>query len=427
MARALAEWLDWQQRQHPHAIDLGLDRVRGVALRMGLLPLRVPAAIVGGTNGKGSTATTLAALLTAAGRRTGLFTSPHLIHYNERIRIDGEPVEDAGLCAAFERIEAATAGTSLTFFEYNALAALEVFARRNVDAVVLEVGLGGRLDATNIVDADVAVLCSVGMDHMEWLGATVEQIGREKAGIFRAGQRVVLGTAVLPDPVYAVAEMLGCELQVAGREFRWRRQSNGQWWFEQAGAVPPTVGPLPAPQLAGDIQYCNAATALAAWSALHAARPVGIPPPTLAAASAGINHVRLPGRMQVVQRDAEWILDVAHNAPAAEVLAAELRRRGGPRRTVAIFGMLGDKAVQDVTQILDGVVDEWWLCPTGEGRGLDPAELSRRMGKTRGSRREFLSVDEACSVALRETGPGERVLVCGSFHIVGPALHCLGL
>jgi dihydrofolate synthase/folylpolyglutamate synthase len=427
MARTLAEWLDWQQRQHPRAIDLGLERVRSVALRMGLLPPRMPVAIVGGTNGKGSTASTLAALLTAAGRRTGLFTSPHLVDYNERVQIDGRPVADAILCEAFEHIEACTADISLTFFEYNALAALDIFARGAAEAVVLEVGLGGRLDATNIVAADTAVLCSVGMDHMDWLGDSLEQIGGEKAGIFRSGQRVVLGTSALPATVFAGADALGCKLSLAERDFSWSVQPDGCWWFEQTGEIQLRLGHLPAPQLAGEIQYRNAATALAAWCALHAARPDDIPAPSHSAASAGLLRVRLPGRMQVLQRDAEWILDVAHNVPAAEVFAVELGRRAAARRTMAVFGMLGDKDVAGVTRALDALVDEWWLCPTGEGRGLDVAQLSLRMGATRGTRCGFTSVDEACALALRNTVAGERVLVCGSFHVVGPALRSLGL
>jgi len=427
MARTLAEWLEFQQQKHPRSIDLGLERVRSVALRMGLLPVPVPTVIVGGTNGKGSTATTLASLLTAAGLRTGLFTSPHLVHYNERVQMDGRPVEDAALCAAFERIEANTAGTSLTFFEYNALAALEVFARAQAQAVVLEVGLGGRLDATNIVDADAAVICSVGMDHMDWLGDSLEQIGREKAGILRSGRPVVLGSPALPSSVFDHAAALGCSLRVAGRDFRWSMQPDGRWWFDESANAAARLGPLPAPRLAGDIQYRNAATALAAWFVLHQARPGEVPQPATVTASAGLQKVRLAGRMQVLRRNAEWILDVAHNAPAAEVLADQLRRFAPARRTTAIFGMLGDKDVAGVTQILDALVDEWWLCPTGEGRGLDVAELALRMGPTRGPHRVFASVHEACAEGLRAAQAGERVLVCGSFHVVGPALDCLGL
>ena len=427
MARSLAGWLDWQQQQHPRAIELGLERVREVAQRMQLLPPRVPVAIVGGTNGKGSTATTLAALLQAAGLRTGLFTSPHLVHYNERVQLDGRPVDEAALCAAFERIETCRAGISLTFFEYNALAALEVFARGAAAAVVLEVGLGGRLDATNIVAADVAVLCSVGMDHMDWLGDTLEQIGREKAGIFRGAQRAVLGTAAMPASVYERAAELGCDLRIAERDFSWSLLSDGQWQFEHRGTAALRLGPLPAPRLAGAIQYRNTATALAAWCALHAARPDAVPVPDRVAAVAGISRVRLPGRMQVLERDAEWILDVAHNRPAAEVLAAELRLRRAARRTFAVFGMLGDKDVSGVTQQLDPLVDQWLLCPTGTERGLDVAQLSQHMGSVRGERRGFASVGEACAYAQRLAGSGDRVLVCGSFHVVGPALRCLGL
>lgn len=427
MARTLAQWLDWQQQQHPRAIELGLERVRDVALRLELLPVRVPVAIVGGTNGKGSTATTLAALLRASGLRTGLFTSPHLVHYNERVQLDGLPVGEAALCAAFERIETCRAGTSLTFFEYNTLAALEVFARGAAAAVVLEVGLGGRLDATNIVAADVAVLCSVGMDHMDWLGDTLEQIGREKAGIFRGAQRAVLGSAALPASVFNRAAQLGCDLRIAGRDFGWSVQSDGQWQFEHHGASPVRLGPLPAPRLAGAIQYRNSATALAAWCALHAARPDAVAVPERGTAAAGISAVRLPGRMQVVERTAEWILDVAHNCPAAEVFAAELRQRRAARRTFAVFGMLGDKDVNGVTRQLDPLVDEWLLCPTDSGRGLDASQLAQRMGPVRGVRQAFASVAEACAHAQRVAGTGDRVLVCGSFHVVGPALHCLGL
>lgn len=427
MARSLAQWLEWQQHQHPRAIDLGLDRVRSVAHRMGLLPLRVPAAIVAGTNGKGSTATTLASLLSAAGLRTGLFTSPHLVRYNERIQLDGHPIDDASLCAAFERIADCAGDTSLTFFEFNALAALEVFTRSAAQAVVLEVGLGGRLDATNIVDADVAVLCSVGMDHTDWLGDSLELIGREKAGVFRTAQRVVLGTSALPASVFEIATVLGCATRVADKDFGWSVHPDGNWRYDLHGPSPAQLEPLPAPQLTGDIQYRNAAMALTAWYALHEARPEAVPVPSVSTVHEGLSRVSLPGRMQVLARGAEWVLDVAHNVPAAEVFAAALRKRGPARRTIAIFGMLGDKDISGVVRVLDGLVDEWWLCPTVDGRGLDAAQLALRMGSTRGVRRHFASVEEASAQALTTGSADERVLVCGSFHVVGPALRCLEL
>jgi dihydrofolate synthase/folylpolyglutamate synthase len=399
--------------------------VRAVALRLGLLPLRVPAVLVGGTNGKGSTATTLATLLHAAGLRTGLFTSPHLIDYNERIRVDGRPADDAALCAAFERIEAASGTTSLSFFEYNALAALELCARAGVQSMVLEVGLGGRLDATNIVDADVAVLCSIGLDHTEWLGATLELIGAEKAGIFRAGGRVVLATDELPHTVFDALAELQCRVRLAGRDFDWQLQDDGQWSWRCDGHAP--LGPLPPPRLWGAVQYRNAAAALAAWQALHEAQPERVPAPTLAAATRGLQSVTLPGRLQVLERGAEWVLDVAHNVPAAQVLIEALRTRAPARRTCVIFGMLGDKDVAGVTAVLEPLVDEWWLCGIDAPRGLTAAALGERMGTTRAPRRAFADVPAACAQALRTLQAGERVLVCGSFHIVGPALQSLGV
>ena len=427
MARSLAQWLEWQQHQHPRAIDLGLDRVRSVAERMGLLPLRVPAAIVAGTNGKGSTATTLASMLSAAGLRIGLFTSPHLVRYNERIQLNGRPVDDASLCAAFERIADCAGDVSLTFFEFNTLAALEVFARSAAQVIVLEVGLGGRLDATNIVDADVAVLCSVGMDHTDWLGDSLELIGREKAGVFRAAQRVVLGTSALPASVFEIATAQRCAARVADEDFGWSVHPDGTWRYDLRGPSTAQLESLPAPRLTGEIQYRNAATALTAWYALHEARPEAVPVPRVSTVHEGLLRVSLPGRMQMLSRGAEWVLDVAHNVPAAEIFASALRKRGPVRRTIAIFGMLGDKDISGVVRILDGLVDEWWLCPTADGRGLDAAQLALRMGSTRGEQRHFASVEEASAQALTAGSADERVLVCGSFHVVGPALRCLGL
>ncbi|HEY3731922.1 MAG TPA: Mur ligase family protein, partial [Steroidobacteraceae bacterium] len=210
MSRTLAQWLAYQQGTHSQSIDLSLERVRAVAQRLQLLTQPSPAVIIAGTNGKGSTATTLAALLRACGQRVGLFTSPHLLRYRERIQVDGVPSADATLVTAFERIERARGGTSLTFFEYNTLAALQIFREAAVDRMVLEVGLGGRLDATNIIDAEVAVLCSVGLDHREYLGSTVQHIGLEKAGVFRRGKPVVLGDAELPTSVWDRARELDC-------------------------------------------------------------------------------------------------------------------------------------------------------------------------------------------------------------------------
>jgi dihydrofolate synthase / folylpolyglutamate synthase len=413
--RTLAEWLSYQQALHPRSIDLGLERVRAVADRLALVPPAGRVAIVGGTNGKGSTAALLAALAQSHGARTGLFTSPHLLRYHERIRVDGVEPDDAQLCAAFERIEAARGGESLTYFEFNTLAALLLFRAAAVEATVLEVGLGGRLDATNIVDADVAVLCSVGLDHCDWLGDTLEQIGAEKAGIFRAGRAAVLGDAALPATVGATLAALGVEPLVATRDFEWRIHDDGRWDYHAGGLE---LAALPPPSLAGGIQYRNAAVALRAFTVLHAPRV-----PVAAAVAAALRSVRLPGRLQFVPGAIEWVFDVAHNEAAAVVLAAELMARPVRGRTLAVFGMLADKDVPAVARMLDPLVDHWLLCTLEGERALAASQLHERMGTLHGTVECAADVATACARAGRLARSGDRVLVCGSFHTVGPALE----
>lgn len=413
--RTLEEWLSYQQSLHPRSIDLGLERVRAVAGRLALLPLAGRVAIVGGTNGKGSTAALLAALARAHGARTGLFTSPHLLRYHERMHVDGVEPDDAQLCAAFERIEAARGGESLTYFEFNTLAALLLFRAAAVEVTVLEVGLGGRLDATNIVDADVAVLCSVGLDHRDWLGDTLEQIGAEKAGIFRSGRTVVLGDAAMPATVAAKLAALEVKPLVAGADFSWQVHADGRWDYR---ADETELASLPPPALQGSIQYRNAAVALRSYAALQPAHP-----PRAAAVAAALRSVALPGRMQFVPGEVEWVFDVAHNEAAAAVLAAELRSRPPRGRTLAVFGMLEDKDAHAVAAQLADVVDRWLLCTPEGARALGASALQERMGPVRGTSETLGDVAEACERAARLARPGDRVLVCGSFHTVGPALR----
>jgi len=306
--RTLADWLQLHESVHPRSIDLGLTRVARVARTLGLDRPACAVITVGGTNGKGSVAAHLEALLLALGARPGLFTSPHFLRYNERIRVGGREVSDAELIAAFEALEPARADTTLTFFEYNTLAALMIFARRAVDVAVLEVGLGGRLDATNLVDADVAVLASVGLDHRDWLGETLELIGAEKAGILRAGRPAVLGTAQMPASVFDAVRTLAARPLVAGRDFRWQ-VSAGRWDYQGVGS---TLRALPPSSLAGSIQYRNAATALAALETLRSdggARAAvrsalaRLGPLDERTAAAALEHVRLAGRFQIVPGD----------------------------------------------------------------------------------------------------------------------------
>lgn len=434
MARSLAEWLAQQEAAHPKSIDLGLARVGEVARRLGIERPHSAVITVGGTNGKGSTVAHLEALWLAAGRSVGLFTSPHFLRYNERIRIDGVEAQDAAIVAAFERIEAARGAISLTFFEYNTLAALLLFAERGVELALLEVGLGGRLDATNLVDADVSVVCSVGFDHRDWLGETLEEIGAEKAGIFRAGRPAVLGTARMPASVYSAIERLGAKAIVAEQDFSWlvapAARGEPHWSYRGARL---SLGDLPPSALAGPIQYRNAATALAALEALAAhgqrsnAAAQVVARLDAQAVAAALRRVRLAGRFQIVPGAVEWILDIAHNPPAAEVLASQLAERPCQGRTLGVVGILGDKDAPAIASALAPALDRWFLCSLEGPRGISAAELARRLEPVVHDPTLTDSVREGCAAARAAARPGDRVVVCGSVHTVGPALEWLGV
>jgi dihydrofolate synthase/folylpolyglutamate synthase len=422
--RTLAQALAWQGSSHGRVIDLGLERVRDVAGAMNLLHPGCPVVTIAGTNGKGSTATALTSLLRACGARVGLFASPHLVRYNERVQLGGVPVGDDLLLSAFERIEAARGTTTLTFFEYSTLAALQVFRGAQVDAIVLEVGLGGRLDSTNIIDADIAVLCSVGFDHRDWLGDTLEAIGAEKAGIFRPGRPVVLGSTQMPSSVFEHARALGCPLWRPGHEFTVHIDGDGYggqaWDYRSARCE---LHGLPAPALPGAIQYANAASALTALTLLEIRGACDA-----AVVGAAMRAMRLPGRLQRVPGAVEWILDVAHNEPAAEVLARALAARPAAGRTIGLASMLSDKDAAAITRALDGAIDHWILASLAhEPRGLSAEALQARLPPLRGPIERAGSVPAACARARELARPGDRVVVFGSFHVVGPALEWLGL
>jgi dihydrofolate synthase / folylpolyglutamate synthase len=412
--RTLAEWLALQESVHARSIDLGLERVTRVARTLGVdkPPYRV--ITVAGTNGKGSTVACLESILRTSGVKCGAFTSPHLVRYNERIRVEGELATDEELVAVFERIESARGDTTLTFFEYNALAALLVFAEHGVEVAVLEVGLGGRLDATNIVDADVGIVCSIGYDHRDWLGDTLDAIGAEKAGIFRKGRPAVLGTPDLPQSVYRVIETLGAKAVIAERDFSWSIE--GSTWNYQSKRL--SLKRLPYPALAGAIQFRNAATSIAALEAL------GIPP-TLEERNVGdaITQVSLPGRFQIVDGPVEWIFDVSHNEPAAQVLADNLRARPCSGRTIAVAGILGDKDIEAIGRVVKDVIDTWILCALPGPRGTRAMDLEKRLGSSVHTALRADSVESGCELARQTAQPGDRVVVFGSFSTVGSALQ----
>jgi dihydrofolate synthase / folylpolyglutamate synthase len=421
-SRSLDDWLRMQETVHGPGIDLGLDRIRAVALRLELLPLASRALIVAGTNGKGSTVACLAGILRSSGYKAGAFTSPHLLRYNERICVDGAEASDAELVVAFEAIEAARGATTLTFFEYNALAALLVFRARNVEFSVLEVGLGGRLDAVNIVDAQAAIVCSIGLDHADWLGTDIEVIGREKAGVFRAGSIAVLADPDMTPAVAAEARRVGARALQADRDYRYEVQAgNGApalWNFEMPGLRLPD---LPMPALPGARQLANASAAIAALHAMGLSRPLGA-----AAVGAALRALRAPGRFQVVPGPVEWILDVAHNEPAARVLADNLAARPCKGRTLVVAGILGDKDVDGVARALAGSVDEWIVCGVDAPRGLGAAELASRSEVFRNAR-QAIDVRAGMRMAAAQAHAGDRIVVCGSFLTVAPAMQALGL
>jgi len=414
---------------------MGLARVTSVARTLGVSKPACRVITVGGTNGKGSTVVHLDKLLRTAGVTTGMFTSPHFIRYNERIQVGGVEVSDEELVAAFEQIESARGTTTLTFFEYNLLAALVIFAARSVDVAVLEVGLGGRLDAVNLVDADVAVVCSIGLDHRDYLGDTVELIGAEKAGIFRAGRPAVLGTDEMPASVYSAITALHARPVVAGKDFRWW-VDRGRWNYN---GLRLSLRNLPPSALAGSIQYRNAATALAALEALetviptvaatHGKQPASpLGPFALSEKTVGdaLRSVRLPGRFESVQvNSVEWILDIAHNEPAAAVFAGHVRERPIKGRTFAVVGILGDKDAGAISRLVGPIVDHWILCALPGPRGTSAAELASRMSLPESAVTLAGSVEEGCAVARTTAKPGDRVLVFGSFHTVGPAMQWL--
>ena len=421
MARTLEQWLDYQTQVHPQSIELGLERPLRVLERLGFERPALPVITIAGTNGKGSVAAYCEAMLLAAGRRVGLFTSPHLRDYRERIRIDGSMVEAARLVAAFERIEAARAEISLTFFEFNALAAFLLFEEARLDAWVLEVGMGGRLDAVNAIDPSVAVVVSIGLDHQEYLGSTLDSLAREKAGIFRRGVPAVLGSLERPPALEACARAVGARLKRLGEEFRFERAGDA-WRFE---GLRWRLEQLPNPALKGARQWQNAATALAALEELPATAGIDT-----AAAARGLTQVRLPGRFQIVapRRAGEpaWILDVAHNPAAAAVLAQNLIEMPARGRTLAVCGILGDKDALGVAQALSGSIDAWWIASTEGARGRDGAALAALIARcVRGPVASAADVAAACAEARAQARPGDRIVVFGSFHVVGPALEWL--
>ncbi|MBV6476348.1 MAG: Dihydrofolate synthase/folylpolyglutamate synthase [Rhodocyclaceae bacterium] len=377
----------------------------------------VPVITVGGTNGKGSTCAMLERILLSAGYRAGLYTSPHLIDYNERVRIDGRQASDAALCDAFARVEAARGEIPLTYFEFGTLAAWQAFAAAGVEAVILEVGLGGRLDAVNVFDADCAIVTSVDLDHMDYLGSTREAIGFEKAGIFRSGRPAIVGDAQPPQSVLAHAQAIGAGLLVQGRDFGYL-PGEGQWSFWSRRG---RRGGLAHPALRGAVQLANASTALAALESLAERLPV-----SMQDIRRGLIEVELPGRFQVLPGRPTVVLDVAHNPQAAGVLADNLGSMAFHPETWAVFGMLADKDIAGVVERVRGRVDHWLVAGLAGPRGMGADALAQHLGE-QGLRVDgrFDNPADAYRAAKERAGEDDRIAAFGSFLTVSGVLQAI--
>ncbi|MDD3650969.1 bifunctional tetrahydrofolate synthase/dihydrofolate synthase [Immundisolibacter sp.] len=416
----LADWLAWQETAHPVKIDLSLGRVRHVLAALAAPLAGVPVITVAGTNGKGSTVAFLDAIYRAAGYRTGVYTSPHLLRYNERVRVAGQDAGDDALCGAFERIDAARGEVSLTYFEWGTLAALDLFAAAGCEVLILEVGLGGRLDAVNAVDADVAVITSVDLDHQHFLGDTREAIGAEKAAIARPGRPLIVTDPVPPASVPGHAERIGAPLWRYGIDYAAAAAEADTWLWTCAD----DRLRLPRPELAGAAQLRNAASAVLAARLLRARLPVAD-----AALAQGVRQAHIPARFERRGRHPEWLLDVAHNPEAARNLAANLRAQPLPGRTLAVLGMLADKDVAGVIAPLADLIDAWHVAGLDGPRGADAQQLAGQLAAVGvAAVRVHADVAAACRAARQAADAADvgRVLVFGSFHTVEQAL-CSGV
>ena len=422
----LAAWLERIERLHPRQIELGLERVRLVAERMALR-IEAISIIVGGTNGKGSTCAMLESILLAAGYRVGCYTSPHLMHFNERARINGEAASDEQLIEQFEAVEAARGDSSLTWFEFTTLAILRLFERSSLDVLVLEVGMGGRLDAVNIVDADCSIVTCIDIDHAEFLGDTREAIGFEKAHIYRPGRPAICTDPVPPQSLIDHASSIGADLWRFGQDFNYSGDRQ-QWSY---GGRSQRRNSLAYPALRGANQLLNASGVLAALEALRARLPV-----SAQAIRQGLASVELPGRCQVLAGRPAVVLDVGHNPHAAAHLAANLDNMGFFPYTFAVFGMLADKDIDATISHLRSRVDHWLCVDLSGPRGSSAADLAARLRKAgvipgEGVDAErtiscFASPREAFAAAQERAGENDRIVVFGSFLTVADVLAARG-
>jgi dihydrofolate synthase/folylpolyglutamate synthase len=410
----LQDWLAHCAAMHPKTMDLSLERTVLVARMLGIR-FDVPVIIVAGTNGKGSTCAMLESILRHAGYRTGLYQKPELVHFNERCKIDGAAVDDAVLLPHFEAVERARGATTLTQFEFTTLAIARALSLAEVDVVILEVGMGGRYDSVNAFDSDCAVITSIDLDHMQWLGPDRETIGLEKAQIMRPGRPCVISDPLPPDSVIRHGEFIGADLWLVGRE-QWRWEGRGRRY-----------NALAYPALRGANQLINASGALAALTALRDRLPI-----TAQAVRTGLALVELPGRFQIVPGQPTLVLDVAHNAQSVATLAVNLDQMGFHPRTHAVFGAMRDKDIPAILARTSPLVDAWHFCGLSSARAATPAELltawqscpqgSRGPGVPPSTVSLHDTPPQALAAAVAQADPADRIVVFGSFQTVGAVL-----
>jgi dihydrofolate synthase/folylpolyglutamate synthase len=419
---SLADWLTYLELLHPKTIEMGLERIERVRSKLELTP-QFPIIVVGGTNGKGSVCAMLESILVCAGYKTGCYTSPHLLRYNERVRINKNEVDDQSLCDAFAHIDIARKDchTSLTFFEFGTLAAMHVFVQARVDVAILEVGLGGRLDAVNLFDADCAILASIDLDHMDYLGDTREKIGFEKAAIFRKNKPAICAETDIPLSVYRQAEKTGARLFCLNREFGFfNKQTQWEYWGPKGKRHS-----LPFPVLRGAKQLQNASACLTALDTLHELLPV-----SMNEIRQGLGEAVIPGRFQVVSAQPIIILDVAHNPAAAAVLSQNLAATKPSGHTYAVFSMLQDKDIQGVVQTLKDDIDFWLVCTVDSARAAPVDYLINEIHKAGfagngGTIYQFADCIAAYVFACERAGKNDRICVFGSFYTVSGVLQYL--
>ncbi len=412
---SLQGWLAWQESLHPKTIDLGLERVGRVFRMLNPESIKPPTITVAGTNGKGSCIAFLEAIYRAQGYRVGSYTSPHILKYNERIKIDGEPVDDETICSAFERIESVRENTSLSYFEFCTLAALDIFWRADLDVQLLEVGLGGRLDAVNIIDAEATLITSICIDHCDWLGETREAIGREKAGIFRKGVPAIIGDPEPPVSLLQSANSKEAPVFRIGKNFFYEKKGSGWNWIGEDRQMLD----LPSPALKGEHQYRNAATVVSTIRFMEKLLPVKD-----ASVRKGLSEVHLKGRFQIINDDIPVLLDVGHNPQAVRALADYIAQVFPGRRIHAVFSMMKDKDIKGVIEIMKPFVFKWYVSPLLNPRSATETMMRNSFQSSHVNNVQFGFPDFTATIseARKNAVKGNLILVFGSFFLVSEFL-----